>query len=208
MDSLSNRTLAAATLANLAAMESRSSNRQLAILSEIASLMTSDRPMSTMEQTAAPPVPPTQPTLCGKCQGPIVNKFPFHDVDYCSWLCRHAAGDRSECRRGECGCTGFAIKRRQLRNQRQMMRAMQSVINENDLWEELDDELQDTFGLRSAALSVLETDSEMDEGSDTEDPMVAQANELSNIDSIVQMSRNMVELAEVRRDLKRTRGSD
>ena len=48
----------------------------------------------------------------------------------------------------------------------------------------------------------------MDEGSDTEDPMVTQANELSNIDSIVQMSRNMVELAEVRRDLKRTRGSD
>ena len=49
---------------------------------------------------------------------------------------------------------------------------------------------------------------EMDEGSDGEDPMVTQANELSNIDSIVQLSRNLVELAEVRRGLKRTRDSD
>jgi nucleotide-binding universal stress UspA family protein len=49
---------------------------------------------------------------------------------------------------------------------------------------------------------------EMDEGSDEEDPMVTQANELSNIDSIVQLSHNMVELAGVRRDLKRARGSD
>ena len=38
--------------------------------------------------------------------------------------------------------------------------------------------------------------------------MVTQANELSNIDSIVQLSHNMVELAGVRRDLKRVRGSD
>ena len=54
----------------------------------------------------------------------------------------------------------------------------------------------------------LDPDAQMDEGSDAKDPMVTQANELSNIDSIVQMSRNMVELAEVRRGLKRTRGSD
>ena len=51
-------------------------------------------------------------------------------------------------------------------------------------------------------------DAEMDERSDAEDPMVTQANELSNIDSIVQLSRNMVELAGVRRDLKRARDSD
>ena len=54
----------------------------------------------------------------------------------------------------------------------------------------------------------LEHDHELDEDSETEDPMVTQANELSNIDSIVQLSRNLVELAEVRRGLKRTRDSD
>ena len=51
-------------------------------------------------------------------------------------------------------------------------------------------------------------DAEMDERSDAEDPMVTQANELSNIDSIVQLSHNMVELAGVRRGLKRARDSD
>ena len=51
-------------------------------------------------------------------------------------------------------------------------------------------------------------DAEMDERSDAEGPMVTQANELSNIDSIVQLSRNMVELTQVRRGLKRARGSN
>jgi hypothetical protein len=51
-------------------------------------------------------------------------------------------------------------------------------------------------------------DAEMDEGSDAEDPMVTQANEISSINSIVQLSHNMVELAGVRRGLKRGRGSD
>ena len=87
------------------------------------------------------------------------------------------------------------------------MRAMQQLIIDHDLEDDLHEltgeypgDLDDPFDL---ALDV-----QMDEGSDTEDPMVTQANELSNIDNIVQMSRNMVELAEVRRGLKRTRGSD
>jgi len=37
---------------------------------------------------------------------------------------------------------------------------------------------------------------------------VTQANELSNVDNLIQLSRKMVELAENRRGLKRTRGSD
>ena len=41
-----------------------------------------------------------------------------------------------------------------------------------------------------------------------EDPMETQANELSNIDNIVQLSRNMVELTEIRSGLKRARGSN
>ena len=209
MDSRSYSSLAAITLANLEAMEERSNARHNAILSRLRSLMTPGRPVSPEdeEDTTAPPVPPTLPVVCGKCHGPIVNyPFKFNDVAYCCVQCCHDAGDRSRCRIGDdCGCTGFAIKRRQLRNHRGLMRAMWNVIIENELEEELIeawDPLQDT------SLAILDSDSEMDQGSDGEDPMQAQANELSNIDNIVQLSRNMVELAEVRRDSKRARGSN
>ena len=159
--------------------------------------------------TVAAPTPPPQPALCGKCQGPIEHPFEFRDVDYCCMQCCHDAGDYRYCIRirGGCGCTGFAIKRRQLRQHRQRMRAMQQLIIDHDLEDDLHEltgeypgDLDDPFDL---ALDV-----QMDEGSDTEDPMVTQANELSNIDNIVQLSRNMVELAEARRGQKRTRGSD
>jgi len=150
----------------------------------------------------APP-PPSQPTLCGQCQGSIVIPCHWNNVDYCSAKCSHDAGDRSSCRRG-CGCTGFAIKRRQLRNQRELMRAMWTVIIEN----ELEEELETWDGMRNTSLAILDSDSEMDEGSDAEDPMVTQANEIRAVSDIVQLSRNMVELAELRRGQKRTRDSN
>ena len=84
---------------------------------------------------------------------------------------------------------------------------MHRLIGEFDLWEELDEELMNRFGNLGASVG-LEHDHEMDEDSETEDPMQTQANELSNVDKLVQLSRNMVELAEVRRGLKRGRGSD
>jgi hypothetical protein len=190
------RTLMAETLDNFTAMESLSNARQHTILSEMASQMTSGRP-----------APPPPPAVCGKCHGPIVDHpFKFRGVDYCCVQCCHDAGDRSRCRIGDdCGCTGFAIKRRQLRNHRGLMRAMWSVISEYELEDELIeawDPLQDT------SLAILDSDSEMDQGSDEEDPMQTQANELSNVDKLVQLSRNMVELAEVRRDSNRARGSN
>ena len=56
---------------------------------------------------------------------------------------------------------------------------------------------------------------QLDEGSDREDPMVTQANrmvtqanEISAVSDIVQLSRNMVELAELRRGQKRARSED
>ena len=49
---------------------------------------------------------------------------------------------------------------------------------------------------------------QLDEGSDREDPMATQAKEISTVDNIVKLSRNMVELAAARRDLKQTRDSD
>ena len=165
--------------------------RQYAILSEMASQIASDRPV------------PPPPVVCGKCHGPIVRARRWNDVDYCSRKCCHDAGDRRHCRRGVCGCTGFAIKRRQLREHRQQMRVMWEVIMACGFADEVEDAMEE----EGYSDRVWEH-AEMDERSDEEDPMVTQANELSNIDSIVQMSRNLVELAEVRRGLKRTRDSD
>jgi len=148
---------------------------------------------------------PPQPALCAKCQGPIEHPFEFRGVDYCCMQCCHDAGDRRHCIRGSCGCTGFAIKRRQLREHRQRMRVMWQVIVASGLEDELDEAMEEDG---CPDHHRLDPDVRMDEGSDAEDPMATQANELSNIDNIVQMSRNMVELAETRRDMKRTRGSD
>ena len=127
-------------------------------------------------------------------------------MEYCSNKCRHDAGDRRHCERG-CGCTGFAIKRRQLRNHRRTMRIVMDVIGEFDLWAELDERLMGQLGNLGASVG-LDHDHEMDEDSDAEDPMATQANELSNIDNIVRLSHNMVELAEARRSQKRARGSE
>ena len=164
--------------------------RQYEILREMLS-QTSDR-------LAPPP-----PVVCGKCHGPIEDPFKFRDVVYCCMQCCHDAGDRRHCRRGVCGCTGFAIKRRQLREHRQKMRVMEDLIVAGNLEDELE-VLMEEGGYPDRVWD----DAEMDERSDTEDPMVTQANDLSNIDSIVQLSHNMVELAGVRRDLKRARDSD
>jgi hypothetical protein len=174
--------------------------RQLAILSQITAQMESH-----LASLMAPVPPPPPPVVCGKCHGPIEHPFEFRGVDYCCLQCCHDAGDRRECLRGVCGCTAFAIKRRQLREHRQKMRVLERLIVDNGLVDELEVAMEedgcpdhDPF-----ALNV-----EMDEGSDAEDPMQTQAIEMNNIDSIVKLSHNMVELAGVRRDLKRARGSD
>ena len=168
--------------------------RQYEILREMLS-QTSDR-------LAPPP-----PVVCGKCHGPIEDPFEFRGVDYCSRKCCHDAGDRRHCRRGVCGCTAFAIKRRQLREHRQRMRIMEELIDDHGLEDELEVAM-DEDGCPDYDPFDHDFDFDMDEGSDAEDPMVTQANELSNIDSIVQLSHNMVELAGVRRDLKRARDND
>jgi hypothetical protein len=155
-----------------------------------------------LSQASDRPAPPP-PVVCGKCHGPIEHPFEFRGVNYCCMQCRHDAGDRRHCRRGVCGCTGFAIKRRQLREHREQMRLMWQVIMACGF----EDEVERTMEEDGWPERVWD-DAEMDERSDEEDPMVTQANELSNIDSIVQLSRNMVELAGVRRDLKRARDSD
>ena len=86
------------------------------------------------------------------------------------------------------------------------MRVMQQVIAENGLEDDLDEALEDELG--SPDQYWLGIDSEMDAPSDGEDPMVTQANEISAVSDIVQLSRNMVELAELRRNPKRSRTGD
>ena len=54
----------------------------------------------------------------------------------CSRECEHAAGSRSICG-AWCGCTGYAIKRRLLREHRVQMRIMDSVIHYHDLEQEV-----------------------------------------------------------------------
>ena len=84
---------------------------------------------------------------------------------------------------------------------------MEELIDDHGLEDELEVAM-DEDGCPDYDPFDPDFDFDMDEGSDAEDPMVTQANELSNIDSIVQLSHNMVELAGVRRGLKRGRGSD
>ena len=157
-----------------------------------------------LSQTSDRPAPPP-PVVCGKCHGPIEHPFEFRGVDYCCMQCCHDAGDRRHCIRGFCGCTGFAIKRRQLREHRQKMRVLERLIVDNGLVDELEVAMEEDG---CPDHDPFAPNAEMDEGSDAEDPMQTQAIELNNIDSIVKLSHNMVELAGVRRDLKRARGSD
>ena len=85
------------------------------------------------------------------------------------------------------------------------MRAMWTVINENELEVDLEEALEDDG---NTSFAMLDSDSEMDEGSDAEDPMVTQVNETRAVSDIVQLSSNMVVLAELRRGQKRARDSD
>eukprot|EP00969_Alexandrium_andersonii_P042186 1850718-Alexandrium_andersonii.AAC.1 len=69
---------------------------------------------------------------CGLLQPDLAAGCHWDDVWYCSRVCAHAAGDRSACSRG-CGCTGYARKRRRLREHRVEMRIMEDIIVHNGL---------------------------------------------------------------------------
>ena len=84
----------------------------------------------------------------------------------CSRECEHAAGSRDLCG-AWCGCTGYSIKRRLLRNHRAAMRVMDELICQCDLDGEQEDRLVEETGNTNYYLG---SDSEMDEPSDAEDP--------------------------------------
>ena len=77
---------------------------------------------------------------------------------------------------------------------------MEQVITDYGLHGALARRLEDVGDLVQVA-----TDDTMEGGSDAEDPMVAHANEIAAVSDIVQLSRNMVELAETRHSAKRAR---
>ena len=87
----------------------------------------------------------------------------------CKFKCLHDAGSRAHCGPG-CGCTAYAIKRRMLREHRELMRCMEAIITENGLDEELDALWQNNRDPRPGRDICLNYDSEMDEASDAEDP--------------------------------------
>ena len=138
-------------------------------------------------------------TLCSQCQQmkPVDPRSCFYKEQWvCGYQCRHAAGDHSTCRmRGVvCDCTGYARKRRLLRQHRVNMRIMDEVISQNGLEEELDDELEQVTGNSNFWLGECS----MDEDSDAEDPeraLAEKAREVQEVRDAANEQRAFVEAA-------------
>ena len=82
----------------------------------------------------------------------------------------HAAGDHSACLGWDCGCTGYAKKRRLLRDHRTQMRIMQDIIDDHDLASELEEDVVAQTANTGFWLGYDTGFGGMDEGSDAEDP--------------------------------------
>ena len=108
-------------------------------------------------------------TQCGEEKGSGEGYCFYLGRWMCSRRCRHDAGDRTacHCRGWNCGCTGYAKKRRCLRKHRRNMRVMDDVITDNGLEQELEERMIDLTGNTNFWLG---SDSELDEDSDQEDP--------------------------------------
>lgn len=133
----------------------------------------------------------------------------WQDLWYCSNVCSHAAGDRTACHGWDCGCTGYAKKRRLLNAHRVQLRIAEDLINANDLMEEYEDavlEETDTAGV------WLEEDPGLDEDSDQEDPEAIAKEELRqlrqepvDLQSFVTAAQSTLESRRVLTDLERAR---
>ena len=109
---------------------------------------------------------------CSHCGADLPLEAPlryfYNDRRMCNSKCMHDAGWRGDCRPG-CGCTGYALKRRMLREHRELMRCMETIVAENGLLDELDDLWQNNREPGSRAI-CLDYSSELDEESDEDDP--------------------------------------
>ena len=119
---------------------------------------------------------------------------------YCSEVCKHDAGDRT-C--GEdCGCSGYAKKRRLLRAHRDQMRIIDDLIKEQGLEEELEDRIFYETDNTSYWLGHSES---MDEDSDQEDPEAALRQELADKSAFVEAATGALQYNRVATDLERAR---
>ena len=110
--------------------------------------------------------------VCSQCARPMPAATARFNRRYlgqwvCSRECGHAAGDRSGCPGWNCGCTGYAKRRRWLRDHRVNMRIMDDLIWDNGLEDELEDRLVQETGNTNFFLGL---DAELDEASEDEDP--------------------------------------
>ena len=117
-------------------------------------------------------------TQCGEEKGYSEGSCFYLDRWVCSRRCRHDAGDRTVCHGMDCGCTGYAKKRRWLRLHRRNMRVMEDVITDNGLEQELEECLIDETGNTNFWLGA---DSEKDEDSDQEDPEAIAKQQVSEL---------------------------
>ena len=136
---------------------------------------------------------------CGK-ELPLQAELRFFlgDKRMCNFKCMHEAGCRAHCGPG-CGCTGYAIKRRMLREHRELLRCMECIISENNLYEELDALWQNNRDPRPSRDICLDYDPEMDEASDAEDPEQQLRNELADRSALIEAVNGALECRRVRK---------
>ena len=147
--------------------------------------------------------------VCSRCS--VTSALPglwWQNSWYCSAACSHAAGDRTACTQN-CGCTGYAWKRRLLRDHRANMRIMEQLLDHHDLSEELDDLLIQHTGNTNFWLG---DDSFLDEPSDTEDPEqtlraanAALRSAAADQSTMVQAVQQALECGSMRTDVERAR---
>ena len=126
------------------------------------------------------------------------HKFFLGDKRMCNFKCLHDAGSRAHCGPG-CGCTGYAIKRRALREHRELLRSMYVIVQEHDLYEEVDALWQNNRDPRPSRDICMDYDSEMDEESDAEDPEQQLRNELADRSAMIEAVSGALECRRVRK---------
>ena len=129
------------------------------------------------------------------------------DRRMCDFKCMHAAGCRSHCGPG-CGCTSYAIKRRMLREHRELMRCMETIIAENGLDEELNELWLNNRDPRPSRDICLNYDSEMDEASDADDPEQQLRAELADRSALVEAVQGVLECRHIKESDGDNRRSD
>ena len=126
------------------------------------------------------------------------HKFFLGDKRMCNFKCLHDAGSRAHCGPG-CGCTGYAIKRRMLREHRELLRCMECIISENNLYEELDALWQNNRDPRPSRDICMDYDPELDEESDAEDPEQQLRNELADRSAMIEAVSGALDCRRVRK---------